>query len=613
MKTFFRKYRMNIRYLTKPAIVSGMMLIALGCQQKNDVAQSVQDRASSNPTSARPLGWLGATVTPANSVVQVAEAGSSRSSGAVVIQELSPNSPLGAAGAKPNDLIVQVGETWVPVKPNPTLDVVEIFEREISAGKTIVSVKVIRNDETLELNLKVNLPALEVGLPMNVERFQLGARLAAEYLQRDGLTTASQHENSWPVERAIHELVQTANGSTDQSSSREILPPGPEHSNPSVFDLSFALLAMAERLGPLPAEVVVRGPKRMNIGGGGAVMSGGPIGGLPPGAQIHFEATPEMLKQLENDGAVVNIADSRGEAIDSSSIPGLPPGLSVRRISPGDGQLPPGIQAQPIVGRQPTGQMLGNAPCAAPLSTILKEIVPSRLESLSLIEQHVDRLLKHQRSDGALAHSSETEVQAMQSTAWGLVAIAAAERAGAKTDNESINRALSFLRSLTENSQNSPSASDANQSAWRSVHYALPMLAMGCLESDSQLAPLIRQVDQRIGQLAQIEYGVDWNTLALALLQRQRGAKAWQDFYDQARFGLVAAQLPDGSFTGDDSGEQMTNSFHTKTATAIGGLILAMQSDRLPMTTANAINPWAPIVTGTGHRLVLPFKEPESD
>ncbi len=182
----------------------------------------VTDYIDVQVTEFHNLGWLGATGHPASATIQLDDPdhpGSSLYPGGIVLREISDSSPLADAGCRLGDVLVRVGESYLPNKEDPTLDLIGLIEGEISAGKQEISLVRLRDGEVDRFSIPVTIPALEAGYPLDIQRFKTAGRQGLGFLskaQRDdgSFDTESNSAVSRLAVTSLAGLAFLASGST---------------------------------------------------------------------------------------------------------------------------------------------------------------------------------------------------------------------------------------------------------------------------------------------------------------------------------------------------------------------------------------------------------------
>ena len=174
-----------------------LLVCAAGCRREHDQKEPTT-YLDTSITRFHPMGWLGGRAHPATRTVEVPDlttAGRQRAVGGMVVTEVTSDAPLARAGVMRGDVIVRAGETWLPNKEDPNLDLIRILEAEISGGIASIELGVLRSGKVTTITLEHGLVPLEVGLPTASERLSAMTRAGLDKLaglqQPDGSFTGS--------------------------------------------------------------------------------------------------------------------------------------------------------------------------------------------------------------------------------------------------------------------------------------------------------------------------------------------------------------------------------------------------------------------------------------
>ncbi|MAG54919.1 MAG: hypothetical protein CMJ83_01380 [Planctomycetes bacterium] len=541
------------------------------------------------------LGWMGARVQPLGRLLTATDGDETRDPGGVVLRELPADGPLAKAGAKVGDVVVRIGEEWVPLKKNPVLDVIRLVELAVSSGEETVTVGCWRAGAMHKLSLSSPGPAIEVGLPVSVERFVESARrgvTALVSMQRDDGGFPSAKPADELAVAALAALALRAAGAATKAGAPEAkaalrkvefridaLLANEDQKTPLSF--AFAVMERAERIGPLPNAVQLAGPKSKggSSGGSSSLPMGGPSGGSHV-ITLEGALPADLAKMIESIGG-------KGAKITFG-----PAGAPGARPGPG-GSKPGKISGKPA----DSGQAL---------AALLQLLDGDRLPKLEGLEPIVAALLAHQQDDGGFGPTDAPAADRIALTSQALLALGAANRVGGEASVDPAGKAIGFLSARLHGGK-LPAAvakgADRRCEAGRSAQAALALRAVGCGDDDDLLKSLVGFSDRMGREVCAAPTSRPYHVLATALLRRGRGLRAWQTFYDDFRFLLLAGQHPDGTFQPMQSPDP-TPLEGTLTgpasATALGVLLVSLQSERVPTLTGHARNPFAPTLDGKG-------------
>ena len=167
--------------------VVALLLVSNGCENgaTNTTALPKLNLIDSSITEFHNLGWVGVKTHPLNeavSFVDPEDAEATVSPGGLVVCEVIDASPAATAGLKSGDVIVGIGDDWVPIKDDPTLDVMELIELQVTAAEKTTSLTIYRNGKCETVSLENVSSSLEEGLPDQVIRLSEAASLGLSYL-----------------------------------------------------------------------------------------------------------------------------------------------------------------------------------------------------------------------------------------------------------------------------------------------------------------------------------------------------------------------------------------------------------------------------------------------
>jgi len=511
------------------------------------------------------VGWLGAHVQPLTRDLTIPLDDEEHVPGGVVVRTLDEEAPLARAGARVGDVLVRVDENWMPLKRHMHLDFVRLVEQAVSAGRTSVELGIWRGGALITVSLAAQRTPIETGLPVNVARFDEGAAQALAQLAPGDASPAT-----W----ALTGLAVLASGTPDAdllAQAKANVRAGLDAGDATSGDLAWGLLFEAEQVGALPTAYVLAASDS-----GGAASSKGPVPPAMPGAAggMPVQVTPDQLKELmeklKAGGATVTMGG------------GPPPGVG----------SPAGDAPKPTPGKKtPRKTPPKRLPKARDL---LKHLDPARIPKLERLGKRAAGLIERQAEGGGWSQARDGEPDA-ETTSLALWALGAVLRAGGSVSAEPIEKGLGYLRETLHEGRLSievAKGADRRIEAGRAALGAMALRALGCPDSDEMLLALLKFSDGYGAEVLDAERQQTAYLIATGVGRRGRGLATWDAFYNDFRFRLVAAQTPSGAFVpleaeGGTFGD-------TASATAAGALLLALQSERVPLLLAKAENPLAP-------------------
>ncbi len=552
------------------------------------------------------LGWLGARSRPLREPLIVKDGDELREPGGVVLCEITGDAAFAKAGARPGDVVVVVGEQWLPLKEDPTLDLLLLVEQAVSGGKGSIDLKLMRDGrlESLQVELSGKTP-LEVGLPVAVERFKAGLGAALQHL-----LALQQTNGGWIEKAADSELALTAisvlafraGGFGEDSAdpaSREALLRAEFRMNQLVadpaeknaFEWALAICAQCEAVGPLPAAVLrAASPKILSVAFGQAPD------GMPAGSfrAIHAGSPQELQELLASSGVEMQMITMDGHEVST------PDGDAITQTLPTSGG---------------SARMSDMPALPKPdLNALLEQLDPQRCGRLQELEASLNRFVALQQEDGGFGATTLGGEDRLLTTSMALQAMGAVQRVGGKGSTQVIEKGCRFLRGLVEDGKVAAAvARGANRrtTAAHAASVAAAFRSLGCPDTDPFLKALTDYAEEHISDLLQVSSGLAFHLLNSAQLER-RELLPWQKFYEAVRLHLVAWQEPNGRFALPKmkSPTQIEQSLAGEVLdTACGAWLLAAQEERLAVMLCKAENPFACAVDGEGKMQSAP--EPE--
>jgi hypothetical protein len=612
------------------------LLFASGCAEPVVRVNYLEEGAA-----LQTLGWLGGKSHPLTKVLEITHEQEVQAPGGLVLTEVVASGVLAQAGAQRGDVVVRVGEEWVPLREDPTLDVLEQVEQLVSAGSKEVAFGCWRDGTLVELTLPLDQPALEVGLPLEVQRFQQGAQQAIAKLQGQQRKDGGWDAGSPATELAIDSLAGLAmqtqgpqnSAASAKAKDRVKALAGDETGVQDPVSLSLATMFLAEHSGALPEEMLIEASREKTMEN------------LPEGLRDMFEGSPmtggnPMTITLDNPEDLSGLLESlggatgghvqvfsvgAGEGPPPEFLDQLPEGAEIMELPEGAsfqmGELPEGMTFE--AGELPEGMRLdGSASFEPPeppdVAELLAEKDPGRVSPLRDLQAVVDHLLQRQQDEGSWPASSELAADSLQSTTLALTALGLAQRAGARFPAQAIEKGCQFLRDELQEGKLAAAVAkgaDRRQEAGRAACGALALQALGCADRDEFFEALVDYSEDRGAAVRESPAGRAWHLFSLAVLRRNRGVSDWQRFYDEFRIPLVAWQNPDGSFSIPCSSEASAaeQSLSGETFdTALGALLLSLQSEHAPVLIGRAENPFALPIDGEGKTPLARLQEKQA-
>ncbi len=190
------------------------IVCTIGCDSKNVARQTKTNFLDSPPTQLHSLGWMGAKSHPLVDSFKMTDPDNEDKEvtpGGVVVAEFTKDSPLENAGVKIGDVVLRIADNWVPIKEDPTLDLIALTERQISANKREIPIGVYRAGKYELITLETQMESIDEGLPLPTQRFTDAAESGLKYLAQqqndDGSITGNAGSNEQLLNTALAGLA----------------------------------------------------------------------------------------------------------------------------------------------------------------------------------------------------------------------------------------------------------------------------------------------------------------------------------------------------------------------------------------------------------------------
>ncbi len=156
-----------------PFLLLAAILSMSACDQTDSRQSAKIDDRDASIAELHNLGWLGADAQPLNATLTMPDPENPDASvtpGGIVIVKVLGGWPLDAAQLKAGDVIVRVADDWLPIKEDPTLDLIKAVEDQINAGRKEIEVGYYRDGKFAKALIQTELESLDHGLPRPVAR-----------------------------------------------------------------------------------------------------------------------------------------------------------------------------------------------------------------------------------------------------------------------------------------------------------------------------------------------------------------------------------------------------------------------------------------------------------
>ena len=160
-----------------------------GCAEKNSADRSSTEMYGSfvddSITSSHNLGWIGAQSHPLSkplSFPDPEDEESSVSPGGLVVTKVVENTIASEAKLTKGDVIVGVGEDWLPIKDDPTLDFIRLIEEKVAGDQDSIQLQVFDGNSLRSVSIKSEAPSLEPTSESVVPRYQTALAKGLQHL-----------------------------------------------------------------------------------------------------------------------------------------------------------------------------------------------------------------------------------------------------------------------------------------------------------------------------------------------------------------------------------------------------------------------------------------------
>ena len=161
--------------------------IQIGCDTDQIASRKKTDFLDSSIEQLHSLGWLGGRSHPLADSLKIDDPdveGKEISPGGIVIASVHDDGPMSKAGIKSGDVILRIAADWVPIKEDPTLDLIRLVERQISAEKQQIDLGIYREGNFQTVIVETDLQSIDEGLPLPTQRFTDVATNGLNFLAR---------------------------------------------------------------------------------------------------------------------------------------------------------------------------------------------------------------------------------------------------------------------------------------------------------------------------------------------------------------------------------------------------------------------------------------------
>ena len=212
------------------------------------------------------------------------------------------------------------------------------------------------------------------------------------------------------------------------------------------------------------------------------------------------------------------------------------------------------------------------------------------ISSLSQSQHESGAWNMEEKTDGMprnVAHTTHTTNQV-------LLAIGMLERKGVMGNPDTIKKACGYLKQAKE--ARAGTSIDRRLKNSLTAGTAAALMSVNCQTNDAFLKQAVEDGLSGAGECYLSPQFTLPGVFSTALLARQTGADAWEQFHNETKYWISSVQLPDGSFNSMPTGfaDQDTEAERKPDSVweaAHYCLLLAMQSDKLPKLKAKTKSP----------------------
>ena len=163
-------------------MVFASLTLAMGCDQSPSPGTARTNFIDAARTEHHQLGLLGVSGHPLGGDIAIMHEEEEIHPGGVVITEVHTDTPL-SGRLRVGDVIVRIGDDFVPNKEDPTIDVIEMIESTIVDTSTEVPLGVYREGALTTLDWTPKVPSLNQGLPELPVRFATAIERGLAFLR----------------------------------------------------------------------------------------------------------------------------------------------------------------------------------------------------------------------------------------------------------------------------------------------------------------------------------------------------------------------------------------------------------------------------------------------
>ena len=461
--------------------------------------------------------------------------------GGVVLESLEPGSPLAKIGLTAGDVIVRVGEHWMPVKDDPTSDLIERVEGASSAGLGRVKLAYLRGGKRAEADLAFEVPAVVVGLPGPSARFAHASAAALAWLalaQRPdgGFDTADTSPSAQVAVAAMAGLCFAASPDRAHATAaaRCVKYVAGRVGSSDHLGAAYASLLLAEAT-DAKAEALRTGDTLSTY------LRQHPLPTLPELPTADFFETLQRLRKLR-------LAHGAGHP-------------DVRRAQ--DEWEAQKAKARDALSRLEAaiGNLATEQEEARRLMTLAHgardryEMIATGEDVAAALAGALEIILKAQDPTGAWPASPPGTTVAYCDRTFAttacLAALGAAERAGCAVDNAKVQLGLSALEAAINGGYPGYAGDPSFDRRSEAARAAAAVVAMGSLSvrlTEPMPIRLIEYEQRFAKEITRAPTSVYPGLLASALCARRLGLPAWLSFHAEFAVPLLALQRLDGSF-----------------------------------------------------------------
>lgn len=539
-------------------IAASITVSLVGCKTETVKLTSAPEAAKASyldqsRTDLSSLGWLGATshpVSEAFSFAHPSKEDKTVSPGGLVLTEVFSDTPAEKAGLKTGDVMVGVGERWLPINDDPTMDFIRELETEVSSGSEKIAISVMRDGACETVDIDNVVKPLSEGMPYDVARLKDAAARGADYLASQQNDDGSfGNETIEPYERlqvtAVCGLALLAADNDFQS------------------NLDQCLKFIGETIDACGKEEDARLEAQKKV---------------PEGIAILKSLTQESVDQKDALGdALKKLKDIQNKAVKKM------PTIKIPNYN-----IEPSIVSYSLMFLAEANVPMTDGKWMPRIQGLIQSLAKAQDDSgawgVASVQPAVEEKSEQSNLDEVAINSS-----ASQTTNRVLLALGMMERKGISGNPETISKACGYLK--TRFTERASESLDRRTKAGLAAGTTAALYSINCQPRDAFLLEATKAAMTKMEERVSINGGLSF-AFETAVFARQSNKENWQQFHDSYKYLLSSSQKPDGSFASTRFPEIEPDSSRSEEwRTAHCCLLLSLQQGKLKKLIAETKGP----------------------